>query len=165
MIKTAGFFSMLWIVSACCKVMAWDVFLRLYILSLHEKHAEKHQLLYTYTYEVQLHLRGTAMPMATATSTRYSFTYEVQLHLHVMGTATTTRYNYSYVVKLHLQELVCTFKSTLKKICWQLLNYLQFFLFNYKNRLMLIKRLVLIIQQNHSNTTLTESETNRLILL
>jgi hypothetical protein len=84
--------------------MAWDVFLPLYILPLHDKHAEKHQLLYTYTYEVQLHLKGTAMPMATATPTRYSFTYDVQVHL--IGTATTTKYNYSYKVKLHLREMV-----------------------------------------------------------
>jgi hypothetical protein len=45
----------------------------LYILHAHEKHAEKHQLLYTYTYEVQLHLRGIAAPMAKATPMRYSY--------------------------------------------------------------------------------------------
>jgi hypothetical protein len=67
--------------------MAWVVFLPLHILYVLEKHAEKHQLLNTYTYEVQLHLR------ATATPTRYSFTYEVQLHL--IGTATSTSYIYS----------------------------------------------------------------------
>jgi hypothetical protein len=50
-------------------------------------------LLYTYTYEKQLHLRGTATSMATTTPTRYSFTYEVQLHLK--GTATSTMYSYS----------------------------------------------------------------------
>ncbi len=57
------------------------------------KHVDKQQLLYTYTYEVQLNLRGTATPMAAATPTRYSFTYEVQLHLK--GTATPTMYSYS----------------------------------------------------------------------
>ncbi len=45
------------------------------------------------TYEVQLHLRETATPMATATPTRYSFTYEVLLHLK--GTDTPTMYSYS----------------------------------------------------------------------
>jgi hypothetical protein len=62
-------------------------------LPVHEKYAEKHEKLYTYTYEVQLHLRGPATPMATATPTRYSSTYEVQLHLK--GTATPTTYSYS----------------------------------------------------------------------
>ncbi len=73
--------------------MAWIIFQPLYILHVHEKHAEKHKLLDTYMYEVQLHLRGMATPMATATSTRYSSTYEVQLHLK--GTATPTTYSYS----------------------------------------------------------------------
>jgi hypothetical protein len=87
---------------------------------LHEKHTEKHQLLYTYTYEVQLHLRGTATPMATGTSMRYSFTNEVQLHLK--GTATPTSYSYTYLVQLLLEgkatpTKINTFKSTLKNIC------------------------------------------------
>ncbi len=60
--------------------MAWVVFLPLYILHAHEKHAEKDQLLYIHIYEVQLHLRGMATPTATATPTRYNFTYEAQLH-------------------------------------------------------------------------------------
>jgi hypothetical protein len=79
--------------------MAWVVFLPLYILHEHEKHAEKHQLLYTYTYEVQLHLRGMATPTYV-----YSYAYEVQQHL--IGTASPTRYSYSYEVKLHLWERV-----------------------------------------------------------
>jgi hypothetical protein len=94
MIKTTGFYNTLWIVSVC-KVIAWVILLPLYILHAHEKHAEQHQLLYTNTYEVQLHLRGTATPAATATPTSYSFTYEVQLHLigtaTLRGTATPTR--------------------------------------------------------------------------
>ncbi len=103
-IKTTGFYSTLWIVSGCCKVIACVIILPLYILHGHEKNAGKHQLLYTNTYEVQLHLRGIAIPVATATPTRYSFMYEVQLHL--IGTATPTRYSYSYEIKLHLGELV-----------------------------------------------------------
>jgi hypothetical protein len=67
--------------------MAIVVFLPLYILHAHEKHAGKHTLLYTETCEVQLHLRGTATP--TATPMRYCITYEVQLHL--ISTATHIR--------------------------------------------------------------------------
>ncbi len=58
---------------------------------------------YSFTYEVRLHLRG------TATSTRYGYIYEVQLlytyevRLHLRGTATTTRYGYIYKVRQHLQ--------------------------------------------------------------
>ncbi len=61
---------------------------------------KKNQLLYTNTYEVQLHLIGMATPVATATPTRYSFMHEVQLHL--IGTATPMRYSYSYEIKLYL---------------------------------------------------------------
>jgi hypothetical protein len=84
----------------------------LYILHVHEKHTEKHQLLYTYTYEVQLHLRGMATPMATATPMRYSYAYEVQL---------PNRYSYTYEVQLLLLDKATPmrtskFKSTLKSI-------------------------------------------------
>jgi hypothetical protein len=60
---------------------------------VHEKHAEKHQLLYTHTYEVQLHLKGTA-------TYSYSYTYEVQLFLS--DTVTLKRYSYNYDVQLLL---------------------------------------------------------------
>jgi hypothetical protein len=103
---------------------------------VHEKHTEKHQLLYTYTYEVQLHLRGNA-------TYGYSYTYEVQLYLS--GTVTLKRYSYTYDIQLLLggkatPMKTATFKSTLKNIFRQLLNYLQFFIYNNENRLMLIKR-------------------------
>ncbi len=143
-IKTTGFYSTLWIVSASCKVMAWVILLSLYILHVHEKHAEKHELLYTYILEVQIHLRGTATLIVIATPTRYS----VQLHLRSKATPTRTG----------------TFKSTLKNICRRLLIIFNF-LFNNENRLMLIKRWGLIIRQNHSHATLAASETNPLILL
>jgi hypothetical protein len=42
-------------------------------------------------HEAQQLLRGTGTPVATARPMRYSFTYEVQLHL--IGTATPTRYD------------------------------------------------------------------------
>jgi hypothetical protein len=98
--------------------MAWVVFLPLYILHVHEKHAEKHQLLYTYTYKVQLRT-----PKRNGYTYGYSYTYDVQLLLG--GKATTTK--------------TVAFKSTLKNTLRGLFNYLNF-LFNNKNRLMLIKR-------------------------
>ncbi len=127
---------------------------------VHEKHAKKHQLLYTYTYEVQLHLRGTAtygysylrgtaLPMRYRYIKRYSYNYDVQLLLG--GKATTMK--------------TATFKSTQKNIFRRLLNYLQFFIYNNDNRLMLIKRRRLIIWQNNNDVNLAKSETNRLILL
>ncbi len=58
-----------------------------------------------------------------------------------------------------------SFKSTLKNIFRRLLNYLQFFLYNNKNRLIFIKIWGLIIRQNHNDANLAESETNQLILL
>jgi hypothetical protein len=89
----------------------------LYIFHVHEKHAEKHQLLYTYTYGVQLHLRGMATP-----TYGYSYAYEVQL---------PNRYSYTYEVQLLLLDKATpmrtgTLKSMLKNICRELLNYLQF---------------------------------------
>jgi hypothetical protein len=101
-----------------------------------KKHAEKHQLLYTYTYEVHLHLRGTA-------AYGYSYTYEVQLFLS--GTVTLKRYSYNYDIQLLLggkatPMKTATFKSTLKNIFRRLLNYLQFFKYNNENRSILIKR-------------------------
>ncbi len=66
------------------------------------------------------------------------------------------------MVKLHLQEPL-HLKARWKNICSWLLNYLQFFLFNDENKLMLIKRWGFIIRQNHGDVTLAESQTNRLI--
>jgi hypothetical protein len=56
-------------------------------LPVPEKHAEKHQLLYTYTDEAQIHLRGTALPM------RYKYTEKVLLHLRHTATPWKTYEN------------------------------------------------------------------------
>ncbi len=64
---------------------------------------------YGYTYEVQLHLRG------TATLTRYSYTYEVQLHLR--GTTTPTRCIYIY------HEIQSTYEVRYINMVLDLLSY------------------------------------------
>ncbi len=104
----------------------------------------------------------THLRYSSATPTRYSFT--------LWGTVTLKRYSYTYDVQLLLggkatPMKTATFKSTLRNIFRRLLNYLQFFLYNNENRLMLIKRWRLIIRQNNNDANLAESETNRLILL
>jgi hypothetical protein len=78
--------------------------------------------MYSYIYEVHLHIRGIAAP-----PTRYSYTWEVQLHLqstaavevqlHLRGTATPIRYSFTYEVQLYLRgALTPTLEKTTKII-------------------------------------------------